>query len=375
MNKSELLANFASHINDSDWKSCTDSFGEWKRRLASARPVSVVVPIFNGLTDVKRMLESKSLWDFAAEVILIDDHSSDPAIVELLEDVASQHVGFRVIRNPRNLGFVRTVNIGIKERQPFNDVVVLNSDALPDGDWIERLRAVAYARPNVATVSPLSNSAGFFSLPKPNQVNIIPNDFSAENCSQLLGWIAPRLYEQTIATCGFCWYVRSEVLEQIGSLDEYLFHRGYAEETDFCLRASEQGFIHLCSLTAYVGHGGAQSFKGEKETLKKNNANILKAINPKFIELLREYEQKSLLHDLGNLFEECLPGSGKESHKKDVVFDFGYLNEQEVNLRAEHGRLVLDYSEFAQPIELDDSDQERLDFYLSARLCPKKICN
>ncbi len=375
MTKPELLANLATHINNSDWQSCTESFDGWERRLSNARPVSVVVPIFNGLDDVKKLLESKDLGNFASEVLLIDDHSPDPAIIATLKAAESEKEGIRVIRNPRNLGFVRTVNIGINQRQLNNDVVVLNSDTSPEGDWIERLQSVAYARPNVATVSPLSNSAGFFSLPKPNQVNAIPSELSPKECSQLLGWIAPSIYEETVATCGFCWYLRSDAIDRVGFLDEHLFHRGYAEETDFCLRASEQGLLNLCSLTTYVGHAGAHSFKGEKGLLKKNNANILKAIRPKFIEKLREYEQNSMLHELGNCFEMWLAKSSSGNCGKDTDSNFDPLDQNDLNVSSVNGRLVLSYSGSSEPLNCKDLDLKYLHFYLSARLYPKRICS
>jgi len=370
----ELLARLADHIRASNWQACTDSFAGWSQRLASANPVSIIIPVYNGASDVERLLASEDLWQSASEVLLIDDHSSDDRISEILSAVEYSQDKVRVLRNSRNLGFVRTVNIGILERRYGNDVLILNSDALPEGDWLERLRCVAYARPNVATVSPLSNSAGFYSLPTPNHLNEVPDRLAPQACAQLLGWLAPALYEETVATSGFCWYVRQDALEQVGVLDDRLFHRGYAEETDFCLRAAEHGFLNLCCLTGYVAHGMAQSFKGEKEMLKKNNANILKAINPQFIDQLRRYEEHSVLHELGKDFDRYSSELMMEKSHAHPESGYEQMSSNELTVGLERDQVVLDFGYNSERLGTDVSSIDDLQFYLSARLRPRKIC-
>ena len=379
MTPAQLLKSLATDLEQDEWHKCGNLFEGWTDRLRESRPVSVIVPIFNGAGDVENLLDCDALWTGAAEVIFIDDCSTDPQIPQMLREAAQRWAKARVLKNRRNLGFIRTVNRGFRERQGNNDVVVLNSDAVPDGDWLERLRCVAYSRPNVATVSPLSNSAGFFSLPVANQPNQIPEGYSPAACACLLGWIAPSLYEETVATSGFCWFVRSNALDEVGLLDEMLFYRGYAEETDYCLRASDLGFVNLCSLTCYVGHGGAQSFKGEKNLLKKNNANVLKAIQPTFIDKLRKYEEESRIPELGKKFAQAI--APKNDTERAVVSSVGTswpdntrdLSDKCLVLSPDSSGVKISFAGVSEKLNVSPNRTQALQMYLAARLCPRQI--
>ena len=379
MSSSWLLKELVVHLERQEWQKCCDSFKGWSDRLKESPAVSIIVPIFNSARDVENLLRCDDLWIGANEVILIDDCSTDPDIPRILREVEQRRPKARVLRNHRNLGFTRTVNRGFKERENNNDVVVLNSDAMPGGDWLERLRCVAYSKPNVATVSPLSNSASFFSLPEANQPNRVPEGFLPATCANMLGWIAPSLYEETLATCGFCWYVRSDALEEIGVLDEMLFYRGYAEETDYCLRASDSGFMNLCSLTSYVGHGNAQSFQGEKSLLKKTNANILKAIQPTFIDRLRQYEEESAIPGLGKGFAKATSLSNAEEIEFISSVEMNFSDKKRdtdsnclVLSTLSHG-LKISFLGYSEKLNVSSDEIEALQMYLTVRLCPRQI--
>ena len=69
---------------------------------------------------------------------------------------------------------------------------------------------------------------------------------------------------------GFCFMIKTTVLEQIGLLDEKAFPQGYGEENDLCLRVSEAGFKLAIADNCYVFHAKSKSFGSErKEALSK----------------------------------------------------------------------------------------------------------
>ena len=304
-------------LQSDDWIKCTDSHAAWLLRLSSRPPVDIVIPVFGGTERVAELLSSDALWEGVRQVIVVDDCSPDPALGVLLRETRSRHGNLVEIRNRRNFGFVISVNRGLRLAEDA-DVVVLNSDAVVGGSWLSRLQVSAYAFERVATVSPLSNAAGFFSLPVPRQDNSPPPGIDAETSCIVLSMITPKIHEETVATSGFCWYLRRDAREEIGLLDERLYYRGYAEDTDFCRRASVAGFKNLCSLQTFVVHGRGKSFGGEKERLKKVNGAMLQALDPTFLDDLRAYEAGSAVPVLAAAFGAIINAGGGKTIRDEI---------------------------------------------------------
>src|SRR3954454_13647608 len=127
--------------------------------------VDVVIPVYRGLEETRRCLNSvlASKESVLGDVIVVDDHSPEPKLVAWLDKlIAAGRI--RLVRNRRNLGFVRSVNTGM-EAAGMHDVVLLNSDTEVPPGWLTRLAAQAYARPRIASVSPLSNNATICGYP------------------------------------------------------------------------------------------------------------------------------------------------------------------------------------------------------------------
>lgn len=195
-------------------------------------------------------------------VIAIDDASPDPSISALLADLAARQL-ITLVRNPGNLGFVRSVNIGMAAHGG-RDVVLLNADTVVAAGWLARLRHAARAGSDIGTVTPWSNDATICSYPAANdrtplaEVDVVTLD---------------RLAAETLAGCtaaiptavGFCMYIRRDCLRRTGWFDAEAFGTGYGEENDFCLRATALGWRHLIALDVFVGHVGGGSFGAAKQ--------------------------------------------------------------------------------------------------------------
>src|SRR5690606_38208983 len=81
---------------------------------------------------------------------------------------------------------------------------------------------------------------------------------------------------------GFCLYVKRSCIRAVGFLDEPAFGRGYGEEVDFCLRAREAGFKHICAPNVFVGHVGGVSFGSNADSMKKRNRDLLAKKYPRY---------------------------------------------------------------------------------------------
>jgi GT2 family glycosyltransferase/glycosyltransferase involved in cell wall biosynthesis len=221
--------------------------------------VDVVIPVFRGLAQTRRCIESV-LADHArpaGRVIAVDDHSPEPKLSAWLDGLASDgHI--QLVRNRRNRGFVASVNIGI-DAAAAHDVVLLNSDTEVPSGWLTRLAGHAYATPRVASVSPFSNNATICSYPRieggPPAFGLDVDQLDAACQAANAG----RSVELP-TTVGFCMYVRRAALNDVGLFDVATFGRGYGEENDFCLRASASGWRHLLACDTFVYHEGSVSF-------------------------------------------------------------------------------------------------------------------
>ena len=81
----------------------------------------------------------------------------------LLKAIDTAVTSVVVIDRPDNRGFVRTVNEGL-QLSLSNDAVFLNTDTVVTARWLDKMIAVAQSRPDVATVTPLTNSGTICSV-------------------------------------------------------------------------------------------------------------------------------------------------------------------------------------------------------------------
>lgn len=244
------------------------------------RPVSVIIPVYRGLEDTVRCLESlvrhAPSTSTPFDILVIDDASPELSVRRFVDRFAAAHqeIPITVLHNERNLGFVATVNLGLQATH--GDVVILNSDTAVTAGWLDRL-AVAAALPDVATVSPLTNHGSICTLPASTVEAFAlesPNPHIDE-CAEFVFEHSLRLLPEVITGVGFCMFTTREALERCGFLDEEAFGRGYGEEVDFCLRATRLGMRHLIEDSTFVYHRGGVSFGDEqKEGWSRSSAVI-----------------------------------------------------------------------------------------------------
>ncbi|HEY8367890.1 MAG TPA: FkbM family methyltransferase [Thermodesulfobacteriota bacterium] len=251
--------------------------------------VDVVVPVYRGiaetLTCLRTVLEARV--DTPHEVVVIDDASPEPALSAALDRLARLGL-VRLLRHPRNLGFVRTANEGFRLHAD-RDVVLLNSDTEVYGNWLDRLRAAAYSRPDVGTVTPLSNAAEVFSYPIRSRVNDMRLEVGYPELDALAARANAGVAVEVPTAVGFCMYVRRDCLEATGPFDETRFGRGYGEENDFCLRASSRGWVHLLAGDVFVRHHGSVSFGAEKARLTRAGLRTLLRSFPDYTDRIRDF--------------------------------------------------------------------------------------
>ena len=234
-------------------------------------PVDVIITVYEGFEEVRACLESvlAAPQKTPAEYVVIHDAGPSTEIARFVKGLAeSGHI--TLLENESNLGFVRSANLGMA-LHPDRDVVLLNSDTLVSGNWLDRLRD--HATDDIGTVTPFSNNAEICSFPRicrVNDLSYLPAEIDAACAAAMSG----RSVDIPTAV-GFCMYIRRDCLTEVGPFDAKTFGLGYGEENDFCLRARALGWRHVLAADCFVAHVGGVSFSARKQALLESAMTVL----------------------------------------------------------------------------------------------------
>jgi GT2 family glycosyltransferase len=106
--------------------------------------VAVVVVNYNGGDVVERSLEALAAQTRKPDRTIVVDNDSTDGSTERIED---QFPDVELLRQGENVGFAGGNNAGVRAAEGCRWVALLNPDAFPEPDWLERLLATAEARP------------------------------------------------------------------------------------------------------------------------------------------------------------------------------------------------------------------------------------
>ncbi len=228
---------------------------EVRRALAwyreHGRPVDVVIPSYRDAEHVQTLVRSiaKTVGKGMARVIVADD-SSGPAHVAALGRIKGIDL---LVEGANNGGFAVNVNRGLSASDPERDVVVLNSDieALPG--WLACLQYAACRRQDVGIVgAQLQYPDGRIQFGGTVRNRDQPQWFDHRYRFKPVGWGPAEQTSPALAVTGACMYVRRELIERVGPMDER-YGMAY-EDVDWCLRAWQAGLRVLYFPAARLVH-------------------------------------------------------------------------------------------------------------------------
>ncbi|MCW5256784.1 glycosyltransferase [Verminephrobacter aporrectodeae subsp. tuberculatae] len=249
----------------------------------SGHPVDIIVPVYRGLADTRRCVDSvlSSRCQSAYRLIVINDASPEPELAAWLRARAAQDSRITLLENPENLGFVASVNRGMA-LSDSHDVLLLNNDTEVNADWLDRLRRAAYGDRRIASVTPLSNNATICSYPRFCAANELPAGYDSATLDALCAQTNPGAVVDVPTGVGFCMYIRRDCLRQLGLFDSDNFGKGYGEENDFCQRAAKAGWRNLHLLDTFVLHTGGVSFGESKNAREQAAMHVLRRLHPHY---------------------------------------------------------------------------------------------
>jgi GT2 family glycosyltransferase/glycosyltransferase involved in cell wall biosynthesis len=257
------------------------------KSAASMQKVDIVVPVYAGrdetLSCLKRVLATTARSE--AEVVVVDDASPDSELSEALTDLARDG-RITLLVNRSNLGFPGAANRGMNSH-PERDVILLNADAEPFGNWLERLKFAAYSADDIGTVTPLGDVASITSYA--GKIERPLSTGEAEEIDLIAGEVNARKVVELPVGVGFCLYIKRECLREVGGFDELNFDKGYGEENDFCMRARALGWRHVAATDLFVRHRGGRSYGRMKWALTERNQRVLSALHPRYDAMIADF--------------------------------------------------------------------------------------
>lgn len=203
--------------------------------------VLVVVLNYNGLELTKKCISSiNENTDIDFSIIVVDNGS------ETFDKRYFDEEGCETLVFDRNLGFDIAMNQAICQNPGYDYYVLMNNDTEVSEEWLKSMittsknRDAALVAPKLVYPDGTLQKPGF-ELPSLNPV--YEEELGKEN-------------EEVLEVDGFlgaAFMIRSDVIQQIGYLDE-VFTPGNNEEWDYLYRAKKEGFTACIDKGAIVIH-------------------------------------------------------------------------------------------------------------------------
>ena len=209
----------------------------------------IVIPSKN-VDNLNACLDSIALNEpmfLSADVIVVDDGL-------WLRGLSKYHLGVTFVQGQKPFNFARNVNLGL-DKAGSSDVIVLNDDTkLVTKFGFSKLRDFVAKEARLAVYSPgIKGDVG-----NPNQ------QYTANE---------KELVREELGSLMFvCVYLKKEVLDEVGVLDERFSGYGY-EDNDYCRRALGVGAKLVVWNGCVVEHSGKPTFRTQanfQELFNKN---------------------------------------------------------------------------------------------------------
>lgn len=110
--------------------------------------VSICIPAYNNVNEVKRLLESIFLQRFKNYEIILTDDSTNNEISELIEQMGRQKI--RYIHNPKPLGHIFNWNRALSEAKGEYIKIMFSDDWFTNSDSLEKMAALLDNRPEAS---------------------------------------------------------------------------------------------------------------------------------------------------------------------------------------------------------------------------------
>ncbi len=203
--------------------------------------ISIIIPNFNGKKLLEKNLPFIIKHSEGAEIIVVDDGSTDESASYVLKHFPS----IEVIRKPKNDGFAVTVNTGVRAAKG-EFIVLLNSDIIPRKHYLEPLLS-HFSDSNVFGVGCMDESIeGDAVVPRGRGIGSFHRGFLMHTRGEIDR-------DDTLWVSGGSGMFRKSLWEKLGGMDE-LYSPFYWEDIDLSYRALKAGYKLVFEPKSIVEH-------------------------------------------------------------------------------------------------------------------------
>lgn len=234
--------------------------------------VLVIVVTYNGLKWIDRCLGSVTYSEVPADVMVIDNCSSDGTA----DYVAENFPEVNLVRSEDNLGFGKANNIGLKYAlcKGYEFVYLLNQDAWVFPETFGTLIDALEKDRSLGILSPMQLTASC-DRPDPRFEKKCPRRALRDLDSR---WRSGKVYEVEFVMAAH-WMVSRECLDNVGGFSPAFPH--YGEDDNFIHRASAKGFKTAIHSGAKAVHDREYRPMSKAAAMKlKCVASVVKLSNP-----------------------------------------------------------------------------------------------
>jgi hypothetical protein len=217
--------------------------------------VCIIILHFGNWSDTQECLESlKKITYDNYEIVVVNND---------LRDIPIQSDGnIKVIKSESNNGFAGGNNLGINYalNQKAEYVLLLNNDTVVDSNFLNELMIAARQNLKYAILGPKIYFADeadklWFAGGK---INWLYNKGTMRGYAEKdTGQYDEPLAQETDYITGCCMLISSSVIEKIGPMSEDYFL--YYEDTDWCLKARQQGYSCIFIPRSKIWHKGSKA--------------------------------------------------------------------------------------------------------------------
>jgi GT2 family glycosyltransferase len=221
--------------------------------------ISVIVVNWNSEAHLKKCLGHLNNQTLHPSSIIVIDNASN---VEPQEEQLSKYENVKLIKNKQNSGFAAANNQAIRLTGKQDYVALLNPDAFPEPDWLEKLIAAADQYSDVAAFGSRQMMYGDHGM-----LDGIGDSYHVSG----LAWRERHGKQQTeydlqpkeiFSPCAAAALYRRKAIESVGGFDEDYFC--YMEDVDLGFRLRLAGHKAMYVPDAVVYHIGSATTGGKQ---------------------------------------------------------------------------------------------------------------
>lgn len=212
---------------------------------------SVVIPNYNGKEYIEDCLRALGRQTRRPDLVIVIDNGSTDGSADIVEEEFPE---VRLIRLSENTGFCGAVNLGIRESEGMDYVILLNNDTKVFPGFVKELVRAMDRKKNA-----FSCQAKMLRMCDPGKMDDAGDLYCA------FGWAFARGKGrderkfthpvEIFSSCAGAAIYRKSVLDKIGGFDEN--HFAYLEDTDIGWRARLHGYHNYFIPSAKVLHVGS----------------------------------------------------------------------------------------------------------------------